>query len=257
MENSTQKVGQFAKLYVILKVLLVIATGLVLVGWWINTPPGLLGKADAAGYAVCHRISSRSFFIGDRQTPLCARCSGMYLGAVLGIVYLASFGKKGGMPPLKISIILGLFLIAFAFDGANSYFHFFPGAPGLYQPENWLRLLTGTGVGIGIASVLVPVVHQTIWQRVDARAALAGWRQFIPLLILAGVAGSGLTERYPRAALPPGFDQRRWSSFDPILGLHDRLGDDLKTRKQVRTVPRPVGSSTGRVSDGPDPNCGF
>ena len=202
MENFSQKSWPIRQTVVILKVLLVIATGLVLVGWWVNTPPGLLGKADAAGYAVCHRISSRSFFIGDRQTPLCARCSGMYLGAVLGIVYLASFGKKGGMPPLKISMILGLFLIAFAFDGANSYIHFFPGAPGLYQPENWLRLLTGTGVGIGIASVLVPVVHQTIWQRVDARAALAGWRQFIPLLILAGLLDLALLSDIPALLYP-------------------------------------------------------
>ena len=106
------------------------------------------------------------------------------------------------MPPLKISIILALFLFAFAFDGANSYFHFFPGAPGLYQPENWLRFLTGTGVGIGIACVLVPVVHQTIWQRVDARAALAGWRQFIPLLILAGVLDLALLSDIPALLYP-------------------------------------------------------
>src|SRR5450759_1456011 len=64
------------------KYLVIAAAVLVFTGWFINTPPGLLGKADAIGYAVCHRISERSFHIGSIQLPLCARCSGMYLGAV-------------------------------------------------------------------------------------------------------------------------------------------------------------------------------
>lgn len=35
-------------------------------------PGGLLDKADKVGYAVCHRITIRSFLIGERQMPLCA-----------------------------------------------------------------------------------------------------------------------------------------------------------------------------------------
>lgn len=170
-----------------LKILLILAAGLLLVGWMTFAPPGLLGKADAVGYAVCHRITVRSFLLGERQFPLCARCSGMYLGALLGMVYLARFGKRGGMPPLKISLVLGSFLAAFALDGGNSYLHLFPVAPGLYEPHNWLRLITGTGLGLGIAAILVPVVNQTIWRQYDERPALQGWRQFLPLLLLAGV----------------------------------------------------------------------
>jgi hypothetical protein len=55
--------------------LLIIAfIAVLLAGLW-ATPPGLLGKADAIGYAVCHRIDLRSFHLGDRQLPLCARCT--------------------------------------------------------------------------------------------------------------------------------------------------------------------------------------
>ena len=57
-----------------LQILLILATGLILFGWLAYTPPGLLGKADAIGYSVCHRIAVRSFMLGDRQVPLCARC---------------------------------------------------------------------------------------------------------------------------------------------------------------------------------------
>ena len=36
---------------------LILLLGILLVVWLILTPPGLLGKADAIGYAVCHRIA--------------------------------------------------------------------------------------------------------------------------------------------------------------------------------------------------------
>jgi uncharacterized membrane protein len=187
MENPPQVLARLARFNGFFKVLLVIFTGLVVFGWWYYTPPGLLGKADAAGYAVCHRIESRSFFIGDRQTPLCARCSGMYLGALLGIVYLARSGRQAGMPSLKVSLVLGSFLVAFGLDGANSYLQFFPAFPGLYEPQNWLRLITGTGLGLGIAAILVPVINQSLWSTYDSRPALAGWREFLPLLGMAAV----------------------------------------------------------------------
>lgn len=160
---------------------------LLLTGWLIKTPPGLLGKADAIGYAVCHQIPERSFFIGDRDTPLCARCSGMYLGALLSILYTVRFGRRGGLPSTKINIVLGLFFLAFAIDGGNSYLHFFPNAPQLYQPHNLLRLVTGTGIGLSIGAFLTPVFHQSLWKQFNPEPALRTWQQFIPLLMLAGI----------------------------------------------------------------------
>jgi hypothetical protein len=72
--------------------LVVAALILVFIGWLLETPSGLFGKLDAIGYAVCHRIPERSFHIGDYQLPLCARCSGMYLGAVTGLVFQSILG---------------------------------------------------------------------------------------------------------------------------------------------------------------------
>jgi hypothetical protein len=70
MVNPPQASGKLTQFLPLFKSLLILTTALALIGWWYYTPPGLLGKADAAGYAVCHRIASRSFLIGDRQTPL-------------------------------------------------------------------------------------------------------------------------------------------------------------------------------------------
>ncbi len=179
---------------------------ILLVVWLALTPPGLLGKADAIGYAVCHRIAERSFLLGDRAVPLCSRCSGMYLGALAGFLFQFGLGRRGGLPARRIQILLGVFLLAFAVDGINSYLTFFPQAPNLYQPENGLRLLTGTLVGVGIAALLLPTFHQVVWRQVDERRALATFRQMLLLLPMAGVISASIASQnslivYPMALL--------------------------------------------------------
>ena len=169
---------------------LVLAAALLLVGWLLNTPPGLLGKADAVGYAVCHRIDARSFHLGDRAMPLCVRCTGMYLGAVLALIYQALLApRRGQLPSLRAWIPLGLLVLAFAVDGLNSYAHLIPELtlPSLYEPQHWLRLLTGTGMGLVMVIALYPVFNQTVWRNWVDRPALASRRSWAGLsgLVLA------------------------------------------------------------------------
>ena len=167
------------------------------------TPPGLLGKADAVGYAVCHRIDTRSFHLGDRQVPLCARCSGMYLGAMLGLVFLAILRpRRSGNPPIKLIVVLAILVGAFGLDGVNSYLHLFPGAPSLYEPQNWLRLLTGTGMGLVMMAALYPAFNQTVWKRVDRRPALDSFRLFAGLLILALILDGLVLSENPLVLYP-------------------------------------------------------
>lgn len=159
---------------------------LVIIFWWIETPGGLLGKSDAIGYAVCHRIEARSFFLDDRPLPLCARCSGMYLGAVAGILFqFIFFPRRGGMPGWKTGIPFMLFVLAFGIDGLNSYLHLFPGMNGAYEPQNWLRLITGTGMGLSIAAMLVPAFNQSVWKKWDPKSIYTGWKAYL------GLIGSG------------------------------------------------------------------
>ena len=168
------------------KFLVILAFGLTLIAWLLNTPPGLLGKADAIGYAVCHRIDLRSFYLGDRQLPLCTRCSGMYLGAMLGLVYQLIIGRRrAGMPSWKIIVPVSILAFAFIFDGVNSFLSLFPGAPILYQPHNTLRLLTGTGMGLAIAILLFPAFNTSVWREYDSRPAMRSLPSFFILVLLA------------------------------------------------------------------------
>lgn len=154
------------------------------------THDGLLAGSDWLGYAVCHRLTEHSLSIAGRQLPLCARCTGMYLGVSVALLF---FGLKGRMrhvelPPLPILLLLLGFIGVMGVDGVNSMLHFFPDAPHLYAPRNWLRLLTGVGTGLAMGSFVFPALAQTLWRQVVPQPMLANGRELLALLGTAGLA---------------------------------------------------------------------
>ncbi len=218
-------------------VTVVLAASLIVIGAWIVVMPGgVLGHADLVGYAVCHRIPERSFFIGGQQLPLCARCSGTYLGALasFAVLYLLGRRRAAHLPPPIVLVVLALFMLTWAADGVNSYLTFFPGMPHLYEPRNWLRLTTGTLEGIALASVVLPVFNQTMWADATDEHSLSDVRE-LGLMVLAGavVIGIVLAELpallYPLAILSSG-------SVLWMLTLINSLLATLAARRENRAV---------------------
>lgn len=82
----------------------------------------------------CHQLPERSFFIKGHQFPLCARCTGIFLGYILGIPYIL-FVKN-------INVIIGLILmIPLLIDGTGQYL-------GYFVSTNNRRFITGILAGI-------------------------------------------------------------------------------------------------------------
>ncbi|MDX9865431.1 MAG: DUF2085 domain-containing protein, partial [Anaerolineaceae bacterium] len=103
-----------------IRILLLVAVTALAIIWLIKTPSGIFGKTDAVAYAVCHRIVSHTYHMGDRPMPLCARDTGMHLGILISLLFHLKWGKQAGFPARKIQIVLGIFFLAFAIDGINS-----------------------------------------------------------------------------------------------------------------------------------------
>jgi uncharacterized membrane protein len=167
-------------------VLLGVAVALI-VAWLALTPPGLLGKADAVGYAVCHQIEARTFHIGDRPFPLCARCTGLFVGAMLGLVFQIAQGRKGRMPPTAVLILFAVLALAWVFDGINSFSMLVPMLPSLYETQNWTRLVTGTGMGLAVSALLLPSFIQTMFTSWIAKSPLGSWKQVGGMILAAAL----------------------------------------------------------------------
>ncbi|TKJ28916.1 MAG: hypothetical protein CEE40_10350 [Chloroflexi bacterium B3_Chlor] len=151
-------------------------------------PVPFLDKVDCVGNAVCGRIPDHSLHLADRQLPLCARCTGTFTGALLGFtgLLLLGKGKAAQMPPARVLGLLIGFIILMAIDGLNSYLSLLTNTLQLYQPHNFLRLLTGTLHGVALSIIVFPIFNFTLWKEPDKRPALAGFRDLgLVLLLLA------------------------------------------------------------------------
>jgi uncharacterized membrane protein len=191
------------------KIGLIIGAGLILLMGWIETPPGILGKADAVGYAVCQRIDLRSFHIGIRQLPLCSRCTGQYIGAMIGLLFQALYSRRrSGFPAKVVLVVLGALCLAYAIDGVNSYLYLppfvkvFPSLPHLYQPTNSLRLLTGTGMGLVIAMILYPAFVGSLFENPNVRPAIGGFKPLFFMLALSFLVDLFILTQSPYVLYP-------------------------------------------------------
>jgi uncharacterized membrane protein len=170
----------------------------VLFVWMMGTPKGIDGKLDAVAYAICHRIDARSFLINGMPMPLCARCTGIYLGVMTSFLIAVASGrtKVSRLPPISVSVALVIFVIIMGFDGVNSYIHLFPNGTGLYEPHNWLRLVTGMYCGVAMFSFTFPIFNGIVWRNPDRSRGLNNLRELAGLCLVAGcVILLVLTER--------------------------------------------------------------
>ena len=95
------------------------------------------------GALTCHQIYERSFTLKGYQFPVCARCTGIFLGNIIGI--LLSIMK------FRISIkICVLLIFIMACDGFLQLFK-------IKESTNIRRFFTGILAGMGYIFILVNI----------------------------------------------------------------------------------------------------
>ena len=164
----------------------------------------VLGKLDAVAYAVCHRLPEHSFFFGDQQFPLCARCTGTFTGVLLTMATLTLVGRTRAsrLPPPRVLLILVGFFLLWAFDGINSFLTLYPGAPHLYEPQNWLRLTTGMLNGLAIGTLVFSIFSFSLWQDPHPQPVIRGAGELGGLVALAALMTGLILTRDERLFYP-------------------------------------------------------
>lgn len=99
------------------------------------------------GDSTCHQKSSRSFFINGNQMPICARCTAIYVGLALGILFFVFFYVD-----IKWWMIV-LAILPMGIDGTAQTIL------GLYESTNLIRVLTGLPAGFIAGAMIGFVVH--------------------------------------------------------------------------------------------------
>jgi uncharacterized membrane protein len=97
---------------------------------------------------VCHQLPSRSFSLWGQPLALCARCTGIYGGLIVGLI-LYPFVRALGRTDLPSRIYLLLALGPMFVDFLLGLFH-------LVENTHLSRSLTGAIAGAGLAFYIVP-----------------------------------------------------------------------------------------------------
>jgi uncharacterized membrane protein len=170
--------------------LLAVVSLLVIISFLLSPPLTVLDKTHAVGYAICHQFPDHTFHNNGVPLPLCARCTGIYLGFLSGLVGMALLRRQHAidLPPTGILAVLVMFIAAMVFDGINSFLGSIPGLPQLYPSQNWLRLATGTLHGLAISVIAYPVVSISIWRAglTENVAIIETGREFAAFVAVAG-----------------------------------------------------------------------
>lgn len=110
----------------------------------------------STGDSFCHQKASRSFFLNDNQTPYCSRCTGIFLGLVIGAC-IAVFRYID----FKWQYIM-IGLLPIGMDGLGQLF-------GFWESTNLIRLITGMLAGI-LTGLAVAVIIQELCASVSKHA---------------------------------------------------------------------------------------
>jgi hypothetical protein len=92
--------------------------------------------------------------------------------------------KAARMPPAAVVGLLVGFIFLMALDGVNSYASLLLNRPLLYQPNNLLRLATGTLHGFALSIIVFPIFNFSLWKVPDNWPALTGFRELGLLLLV-------------------------------------------------------------------------
>ena len=152
-------------------------------------PKQTLHVLDLVGYAVCHRIPERSFFIANTQLPLCARDTGMFSASLIVMLSYVVLSRErfSQFPRWPYTLVLIAFFLAWGFDGFNSYMLLLRGQVFIYMPQNWLRLVTGAFMGVTLGVFVVALFNSALWKPslVSDEPTVRSWRDIVRLVVIA------------------------------------------------------------------------
>jgi len=152
---------------------------------------------------VCHQLPAHSYWVSGQPLPLCARCSGTFLGIWAGLLTLRLMGRhrRTGLPSGVAAWAMGALAAFWAVDGVNSTLDMALGNA-LYAPSNLLRLVSGAGLGVALSTLVAPMCALAFGVFSDGSPVIATGRDSGKLLGAASVVvgAVGLGGWLPQAA---------------------------------------------------------
>ena len=125
----------------------------------IAATPRLSAATYAAGSLLCHQRADRSFHVRGAQIAVCARCLGLYIGAIVGVfawIGVAGLRTRPSARAAHLAVSPRL-RTALALAAMPTVVTVGTGLLGLWDPSNLLRAALALPLGAAIAAVVAAV----------------------------------------------------------------------------------------------------
>lgn len=108
---------------------------------------GFAVLAYGVGHLVCHQLPERSFHVWGAALPVCARCSGIYVGAAVASAVVALTRTRLSSEARRAKDGRSVLLMALLPTAATLVFEWTTGV----TPSNGIRALAGIPLGVAVA----------------------------------------------------------------------------------------------------------
>jgi uncharacterized membrane protein len=114
----------------------------------------------AVGSLVCHQLPERSYHLWAAQMPVCARCAGIYFGAVLGILGARAFQASAGrsaeslaLHRVRVALALAVLpsLLTLVYEWTTGV-----------MPAHAIRAAAGAPIGVVVAWLVVAATDNQV-----------------------------------------------------------------------------------------------
>jgi len=128
---------------------------------WLAAHDSILGSWLRLVYRPgCHQITDRCLDLGFGPLAVCARCAGLYLGGLFGLLWTTARNRAGRPRPMWLVVVAAPTVIDFA-----------AGEFGLPSAGNWLRfslaLPFGWLAGVYLGDALIEIVRRNSPQNAE------------------------------------------------------------------------------------------
>jgi len=112
----------------------------------------------SAGALVCHQLPERSFALAGRQLPVCARCSGLYIGIAIGLAgwfAVRRWTQAGSAGPRHMLNVLVLAAVPTAVSWVT-------GVLGIWDGTNVIRAVLALPLGLAAGAAAAAVAAKDL-----------------------------------------------------------------------------------------------
>jgi len=120
----------------------------------------VLAFVFAVGSVICHQRPERSFFVDGHQLPVCARCTGLYLSGVVGLLGWVVFKIVRRWHALVIEPRRALAVVLIA--AVPTVVSVASGSLGMADGTNLWRAMLAVPLGISAGAVVAAVATKDL-----------------------------------------------------------------------------------------------